>query len=77
MGSAPLQEGGEQNATEGEAIEDGDAEPIEDQDEAVEGQMDDVEIVPGSKPPTVPEDGTYITALNEAGVDPERIEQLR
>ena len=45
MGSAPLQEGGEQNATEGEAIEDGDAEPIEDQDEAVEGQMDDVEIV--------------------------------
>ena len=40
--------------------------------------MEDMEdIVPSSKPPTVPEDGTYITALNEAGVDPERIEQLK
>lgn len=38
--------------------------------------MEDMDIVPNSKPPTVPEDGTYITALNEAGVDPERIEQL-
>jgi len=35
------------------------------------------EIVPQSQPPMVPEDGTYITALNEAGVDPERIEQLQ
>jgi hypothetical protein len=32
------------------------------------------QIVPNSKPPTVPEEGTYLTALNEAGVDPQRIE---
>ena len=34
-------------------------------------------LVPDSRPPQVPEDGTYITALNEAGVEPERIEQLQ
>lgn len=33
--------------------------------------------MPGSKPPEVPEDGTYITALNEAGVNEDRIEQLQ
>ena len=27
------------------------------------------EIIPQSKPPEVPEDGTYLDALNEAGVD--------
>lgn len=35
------------------------------------------QIVPNSNPPTVPEDGNYITALNEAGIDPQRIEQLQ
>ena len=40
-------------------------------------QNEDSEILPGSKPPQVPEDGTYITALNEAGVDNDRIEQLQ
>ena len=34
------------------------------------------EIIPGSHPPQVPEDGTYIDALNEAGVDQARIDQL-
>jgi hypothetical protein len=34
-------------------------------------------IVPNSQPPQVPADGTYITALNEAGVDQKRIEQLQ
>ena len=28
------------------------------------------QIIPNSHPPEVPEDGTYIDALNEAGVDP-------
>ena len=46
----------------------------EDQDE--EGEQDE-DIVPNSQPPTVPEEGTYIDALNEAGVDPQRIEQLQ
>jgi len=41
-------------------------------------QIDEGEqIVPNSRPPTVPEDGTYITALNEAGVDPQRIQRLQ
>lgn len=75
MGSAALQEGGERNATENDFEDDGDQEGND--DDGVEANMDDVDIVPSSKPPTVPEDGTYITALNEAGVDPERIEQLR
>jgi len=30
--------------------------------------------MPNSRPPEVPEDGTYITALNEAGIENERIE---
>ena len=34
------------------------------------------EIMPNSHPPQVPEDGTYIDALNEAGVDQARIDQL-
>lgn len=29
----------------------------------------DTQIIPQSKPPQVPEDGTYLDALNEAGVD--------
>lgn len=33
--------------------------------------------MPNSQPPQVPEDGTYIDALNEAGVDPQRIDQLQ
>ena len=43
----------------------------------VEEQELDAEIVPNSVPPEVPQDGTYIDALNEAGVDPKRIEQLQ
>lgn len=38
---------------------------------------EDQQIIPNSQPPEVPEDGTYIDALNEAGVDPQRIEQLQ
>ena len=34
------------------------------------------EIMPNSHPPQVPEDGNYIDALNEAGVDQARIDQL-
>lgn len=48
------------------------------------GDMDDVqitddhpEIVPNSQPPQVPAEGTYIDAMNEAGIDPRRIEQLQ
>ena len=41
-----------------------------------EDLVDDEEIVPSSHPPQVPEDGTYIDALNEAGVDQARIDQL-
>jgi len=40
----------------------------------VQGDEEVEEIVPNLQPPAVPEDGTYITALNEAGIDPERIE---
>ena len=36
--------------------------------------LDNAEIVPNSQPPEVPADGNYIDALNEAGVDPERIQ---
>ena len=32
------------------------------------------EIMPNSHPPQVPEDGNYIDALNEAGVDQARID---
>lgn len=39
-------------------------------------EEEDQQIIPNSQPPEVPEDGTYIDALNEAGVDPQRIEQL-
>jgi len=48
-------------------------EPL-DEDEDEEHIDEEVDLQPNSKPPEVPEDGTYITALNEAGVDPERIE---
>ena len=37
-------------------------------------EVDDEEIMPNSHPPQVPEDGTYIDALNEAGVDQARID---
>lgn len=62
----------------GEMDDDGDTwhplhTPYDDQNE----QIDDMDIVPNSKPPIVPEEGTYLTALNEAGVDPQRIEQLK
>jgi hypothetical protein len=43
-------------------------------DEEEEEPMD---IVPNSVPPTVPEEGNYLTALNEAGVDQQRIQQLQ
>lgn len=46
-------------------------------DEDDEAEEEEEEIIPNSKPPTVPEEGTYIDALNEAGVDPQRIEQLQ
>ena len=36
-----------------------------------------MEINPDSKPPIVPGEGTYVDALNEAGVDQERIDQLQ
>jgi hypothetical protein len=39
-------------------------EEAEEEEEIVQEQ-----IVPKTKPPIVPEDGTYITALNEAGVN--------
>ena len=39
--------------------------------------LDNAEIVPNSMPPSVPAEGTYINALNEAGVDPERIAQMQ
>ena len=35
------------------------------------------EIVPNLKPPVVPEGGTYITALEEGGVDQERIDAFQ
>ena len=41
-----------------------------------EEDVDDEEIMPNSHPPQVPEDGNYIDALNEAGVDQARIDQL-
>jgi hypothetical protein len=44
-----------------------DPEAIPDDDEAADEEVQ--EIVPNLQPPTVPEGGTYITALNEAGVD--------
>lgn len=56
-----------------EAQAEDDLQQIEDDDE----QADEQEIIPNSKPPTVPDEGTYIDALNEAGVDPQRIEQLQ
>jgi hypothetical protein len=37
-------------------------------DDEIEDDDDD-EIIPNSHPPQVPDDGTYIDALNEAGVD--------
>lgn len=40
-------------------------------------QIVEEEIMPESKPPEVPQEGTYIDALNEAGINPERIEQLQ
>lgn len=42
-----------------------------------EGDLDEdqEQIIPNSKPPEVPE-GTYITAMEEAGVDPQRIQQM-
>ena len=43
----------------------------------IQNEVQDEQIVPNSKPPEVPEDGTYIDALNEAGVDQKRIEQLQ
>lgn len=39
-------------------------------DDEEEEMVDEQQIVPNSKPPIVPEEGTYIDALNEAGVDP-------
>ena len=50
-------------------------EGIPDEDEAADEEVQD--IVPNSKPPVVPEGGTYITALDEAGVDQERIDALQ
>jgi len=50
-------------------------EGIPDEDEAADEEVQ--EIVPNLKPPVVPEGGTYITALDEAGVDQERIEALQ
>jgi len=54
-----------------------DEEDLEMDDQDGEEQIVDMDIVPNSKPPIVPEEGTYLTALNEAGVDPQRIEQLK
>lgn len=48
---------------------------MEDDEQAIEEEAQ--QMLPNSKPPEVPEDGTYITALNEAGVDPQRIEQIQ
>ena len=43
----------------------------EDMDEEVEA------IVPQSHPPQVPEEEHYIDQMNEAGVDPSRVEQYQ
>ena len=43
----------------------------------INDDMEGEQIIPNSQPPEVPQDGTYITALNEAGVDQERIQQLQ
>lgn len=40
-----------------------------DEDDHMEDEDEGEDIVPNSHPPQVPEDGDYITALNEAGVD--------
>ena len=50
-------------------------EGIPDEDEAADEEVQ--EIVPSLRPPVVPEGGTYITALDEAGVDQERIDALQ
>ena len=54
---------------------------VEDDGQNVHNQEyyeDDAEqIIPNSHPPQVPEEGTYIDALNEAGVDQQRIDQLQ
>lgn len=42
-----------------------------------EEQEDEEEIITATQPPVVPEGGSYIDALNEAGIDPMRIEQLQ
>ena len=66
-----------------EGDEDEDQEDLEEDDEdeeGIEGEIDedeDEQIIPNSHPPVVPEEGTYIDALNEAGVDQERIDQLQ
>lgn len=70
---------GEHMEDDGEDEEDGEEGEMEDDQGFDQNQQDDDEdqIMPNSRPPIVPEDGTYITALNEAGVDPSRIQQLQ
>ena len=47
--------------------------PPEDEEE-IDMEGEDMEIQPNSQPPEVPAEGTYVDALNEAGVEQERIE---
>jgi hypothetical protein len=44
---------------------------MQEDDEDIDDQDDQEleQIIPNLKPPMVPEEGTYITALNEAGID--------
>ena len=47
---------------------------VEHQIDQEDGEEMHEQIIPQSQPPQVPEDGTYIDALNEAGVDQDRID---
>ena len=63
----------EENKDQMEENEGGDVgQDIPDDDEAADEEVQD--IIPNLKPPVVPEGGTYITALEEAEVDQERID---
>jgi hypothetical protein len=59
-----------------EQQEEYDQQDDEGDDEMQDEDDDENEIIPNSHPPQVPEDGNYIDALNEAGVDQARIDQL-
>ena len=47
---------------------------MDEDEEEIDMEGEDMEIQPNSQPPEVPAEGTYVDALNEAGVEQERIE---